>query len=349
MRSDEKADLASHLCTWEVWEALAPQAPDADGPVGRASGSEVDGSSRREQPWRITATPEEIVTFNPNVSALFPGSVVQSAPAIQQGRLVPAGIEDAERASLRIVIDTLSSGESITVDRPAHGMVMNAVKSAVEGKPATYSGIVFRTVGSHTGAQTALGLGLSASYLGFGDAPEVEGQRKDGRNAVAVYLRERAYAAACDVPSANALISNAFTGQRLAELVDSGAMGPENPPVLVSHVTYGRVLAFVITSTATEENLDQAVKASYSGFATISSELKQQHQEVLGNAEITLLTPGSKPAIVQEQLKSGGLANSFGKRQYMADYSPIGFTLTTLDGRPATKSETADYQKITWL
>ncbi|MDX3764049.1 hypothetical protein [Streptomyces sp. AK02-04a] len=32
----------------------------------------------------------------------------------------------------------------------------------------------------------------------------------------------------------------------------------------------------------------------------------------------------------------------------MADYSPIGFTLRTLDGRPATKSETADYQKVTW-
>ncbi|WP_164992588.1 thiol-activated cytolysin family protein [Streptomyces sp. L2] len=349
MRADVKAEFAAYLRTWETWETLAPQAQDADEPTGRASEKEVNGSIRREQPWRITATPEEIITSDPNASALFPGAIVQAAPAIQQGRLISAGIEDTQRTPLRIDVNVLAPGESITVNRPSRDRVMNAVKSAVEGMRTDYSAVLCRTVGYHTGAQTALGLGLSPSYLGSGTAPQASVQRPDGRNAVAVYLRERVYTVACDMPpSADQLINDDFTGRHLVELVDSGAMGPRNPPVLVSHVIYGRFLAFVISSTTSEEHLDQAVKAGYSAFADVDSQLRHQHQKVLGDAEISLLSPNGNPAIVGEQLKNGTLANSFRSRHHMTNYGPIGFMLRTLDGHPATKSETADYQKITW-
>lgn len=62
------------------------------------------GVKRVEQPYTLTKNPDEVVTFDPNVSMCCPGSIVQAKSAMQ-GHLISAQIEDADRADLAVTVD----------------------------------------------------------------------------------------------------------------------------------------------------------------------------------------------------------------------------------------------------
>ncbi|MFD5437069.1 thiol-activated cytolysin family protein [Kitasatospora sp. NPDC127067] len=343
-----KADLAAHLSRWKNWGGLAPQDPDKKTSKGEPQVTYVNGVKRTQQSWSATKTPDEIVTFNPNTNMLFPGAIVQADPAIGRGHLVPAQIEDSERAPLTVVVDALTSGNSVVVPEPNYGSVLDAIKETVAGKKNASPNIVFRKTEGYSSTETALALNLSASYLGFSSSLNVEAQRKEYQNTLVVYLRERAFIASCAMSTPNALINDSFTEERLTRLVNLGTMGETNPPMIVSDVSYGRILTFSFTSKATETEINAAVSASYNGFANISAELKARYKSVISNSEISVLSQGGDPKIIQSLLMDGNIGNYFGEPHDLDEYSIIGYVLKTLDGHLAKMSETTDYDRVSW-
>ncbi|MFE3883009.1 thiol-activated cytolysin family protein [Streptomyces lydicus] len=345
---DGKADLAAAVQRWKKWGELAPHDADEKKPISDPQTSCVDGVKRTEQKWRITKTPEEIVTFNPNLDMMYPGAIVQAIPAIKQGYLVPVEIEDSERAELTVSVDALASGNSRAVKVPNYGCVMDAVKKIVRGKPNSSPNILFKQTTASSSTETALQLGVSGSYGGFSASLNVEAQLKNRQNTVAIYLRERAFTASAGMSTPNALINDTFTEERLNRLVNLGYMGPDNPPLLVSEVVFGRILVFSLTSTAAETDINAAVSASYDGFAHVSADVKARYQSIISNSEISILAVGGDPSVIQSMLKTGTIGEYFADKHTLDQYSPIGFVLKTLDGYPAKMSETSDYDKVTW-
>ncbi|MFJ3216487.1 hypothetical protein ACIPLC_11265 [Kitasatospora sp. NPDC086801] len=106
--ADDKADVGKHLREWGEWSKLHPYKPDAKTAVGDPQVTTVKGVKRTKQTYRLTKNPDQVVTFNPNTNTCFPGAIVQSGPAIEHGYLVPAQIEDADRADLAVTVDRLT-------------------------------------------------------------------------------------------------------------------------------------------------------------------------------------------------------------------------------------------------
>ncbi|MFC9035314.1 thiol-activated cytolysin family protein [Streptomyces arboris] len=343
-----KADLAYHLFQWKKWADLAPDAPDEHEQTGEPEIDIVNGARRITTPMRITKTPGQIITFPASVATLYPGAIVQSRDAITNGLLTSAGIVARERATLRVAISALGSGQSVQVENPDYGKVLDAIKGAVFNKTGVSELLDFKHTSAHTSSETTLKLGLSPNSLGFSAKLNIEGSLKEKQNTVVVYLYERAFTASCVVEDADELINDDFTEERMTRLVTFGNMGHENPPVYVSDVFYGRFLIFTITSSESVGKIEAAVSASFSAFEGLNPTLKAEYQAAMNESEIRLITQGATPTILQH-LIAGTIANYFKEPVKLHEYTIIGYAVSSLfPNRVARMSETAEYDRVVW-
>ncbi|QLE74610.1 hypothetical protein FGW37_26170 [Streptomyces rectiverticillatus] len=343
-----KADLWNLLDSWYKWEQISPQDPDQHEQTGEPKKLSSHGFTGVSTPMKVTKTPEEIVTFNPNHGMLWPGAIVRSDQARDHGWLVPVGLETRFRAPLAVTVDQLSAGGSITVPHPDQASVLDAIKNEVRGKESKSRDIDFRQTTAYSATELALELGVSARYGGFSASVQAAYQRKETQNCVAIYLRERAFTASVSWQSPNELINDSFTEEELAKLLTHRTMTPHTPPLIVSDVIYGRVLTISMNSTSTEQEIQAAVKASYQCFADFSAEAKAHYKSVLSNSSVSVVSQGGNPSVVHKALTEGTIADYFKEAQELENYSVIGYVLKSLTGTPAKMSETTDYDQVRW-
>ncbi|MEU6868628.1 thiol-activated cytolysin family protein [Streptomyces sp. NPDC046876] len=341
------ADIAGRLHQWQQWSQLSPHKDNTKVKQGDEQVSTEGGVRRTKQSWTLTKNPEEVITFDPNVNLCYPGAIVQARHALSSGYLVSAQIEDSDRADLGITVDALT-GRRQVASPPSGTRVTEAIGKVVGEDVAGSSDIVYRYTEAYSSAETALELGVSAKYGGFAAKLDVEAKRQEKHNTVMVFLREKAFTAFCDTSTPGALFKPSFTEEKLARLVSIGAMGPDNPPLLVNSVSYGRLLVFSLTSTATEREIKAALKASYSGFADLEADAKAHHKEVLSKSEISIIGKSITPDMVKELLDKGSLKDHFANPQKYNSYGRLGYTLQTLDGIPAKMSEVTSYDAVSW-
>jgi hypothetical protein len=342
--ANAKADVSAHLREWKSWKELAPHDKDGATLLSTKTTS-MDlfwNAVLIEQRWRATRTPQELMTFKPNLDDMFPGSIVQSRRAIENGQLTSAQIEDEERAPVDLVVSALGSGPSARV-QPTYAATSNAIKRAVQGKTSTSSGIRFAMAEAHSSEQTALALSVSGKYGGFAASLDVSSDQKNNQSSIMVYLRQVAFTASVQIESPDALFSDRFTEARLTRLETLGTVGPHNPPLIVSDVMYGRILAFSITSEASESDLKAAADASYHGFVDIDAHVKAEHQATLSNSNIELVAQGGDTGALKVALGGGTLADYFDQQKDLSAFEPIGFVVKTLNDEIATMSESYEY------
>ncbi len=325
----------------------APLPPAAKTPTGNKEVTTVRGVKRTKQTYVLTKNPDEIITFNPNINACFPGSIVQSQLAVARGYLIPAGIDDSDRADLNITVDRLT-GRRETASPPSASSVTAAIGKIVGDDTPGSSDLVYRRTEAYSSVQVALQLGISGSYGGFAASLDVEGKHEETKNTVLVYLRERAFTAFCDTSTPEALFKESFTEDKVTRLVGLEKMGPGNPPLLVNSVVYGRILVFTMTSSSSQTEINASLKASYSAFANVSAEAKAHYQQVLRNSDVSIVGKAVPPEMIKGLLEDGTLNTYFSTKPKYKEYGMIGYTLQTLDGVPAEMSETVTYDEVVW-
>ncbi|MFH8787551.1 thiol-activated cytolysin family protein [Streptomyces roseoverticillatus] len=344
-----KAALSKHISNWKQWEEIAPRDENLDIAIGSPSRMTVNGHERTQQKRRVTRTPEEIVTFNPNLNMMWPGCIVQAKHAIRHGHLVPAQTDTQDRAPLTIVVDNLTAGASTSVPKPAAGAVVDAIKEMVKDKEAGPRDIAFSKTQANTSTEVCLELGLSAKYGGFSGQFNLSASLSERRNTVVAYLRERAFTAYCEMDNPDSFFNDKFTEKKLATLVTERYMGPDNPPLIVSSTVYGRILMFSFTAAASETDIKATLQAGYSGGFDVSTTAGAKYKQIASSAEIHVLSRGGNSQNVYELINSGRLDKYFaGNAPKLEEYGLIGYTLHTLDGAPAKMSETTEYDDVTW-
>ncbi|MEU7151158.1 thiol-activated cytolysin family protein [Streptomyces sp. NPDC045456] len=346
---DQKVDLWAVLQGWHKWNEISPQDPDGHEQTGDPKELKSQGATGVSTPMKVTRTPDQIITFNPNHSMLWPGALVRSDQARDHGWLVPVGLETRFRAPLAISVDQLSAGGSITVPHPDQASVLDAIKKEVQGKESKSRDVFFNQTAAYSASELALEMGISARYGMFSASVSAAYKRKDAQNCFAVYLRERAFTASVSWNNPNELINDSFTGDALSDLLRHNTMGFNHPPLIVSDITYGRVLTLTLSSTSTESELQAAIKASYEGFlGGGSAELNAHYKKVLSTSSVTAIAQGGDPSLIHTALANGSIAKYFEKKQELENYSVIGYTLKTLTGDPASMSETTSYDQVRW-
>ena len=84
-------------------------------------------------------------------------------------------------------------------------------------------------------------------------------------------------------------------------------MGPGNPPVYVSSITYGRMVIFTFESTYSSEELGAALEFAYRGGVDVSGQVSVTYKDIISNSKITAYILGgtyAKAAELEDQAEA---------------------------------------------
>ncbi len=344
------SEVQSYLEALPSWPA--PEA-DADGPSGEPFAfDEVDEGvlyTCTETPYDITRTPEKLVTYNPGADVFWPGVLLQGR-GYRGGAGSFVELPIRKRAPLAVSIDLLFGGNTRTVERPDLASVNQAVGEIIESARDAHiepqSSVVFDEVVSHSVEQTAISLGLSARYLSFSAKARLAASREANRTTITASFTQRAFTVSVVPPETPAgFFSPDFTRADLDQQIALDRLGPDNLPVYLASVSYGRVLLFSFTAEATKSEIVGALNVMADTLvASGSVDLSARQREILSSAEISVFTMGGDDDAALALIRSGDLRDYFAKDTTITAFAPISYVLRNVgDNSIALVSETTEY------
>ena len=368
--STEVEDVDAYLQDLPPWSAFSPTQPDQDpAPTGAAvtvDTVEVDVDSIGKddgqvytledvvytcetEEYSITQNPREVVMYNPS-ELLWPGAIIQGE-GHTLGSVADLSISGEERAPLNVLVNISNDQNFLTVDQPTKSGVRQAVGSlvdnAVQSGIDTPSSVDFERTVYHSEEQSALEMGLSARYLGYSASAQGSIDREASETTVTAHYYQNMYEVEIDNPaSPGDFFSDAFTEEKLQQLQSRGEIGPENLPVYVSKIVYGRMMLFSLTSTASRSDIEGTVNASYDGLSGGGgANLSAQEETILEEAELKVTTIGGNAANAIAAIRSGNWRNYFDEEATLSTAVPLSYTFRNLgDNSIAGVTERTEYE-----
>lgn len=352
------------------WTAFSPPLPSAEAsPTGPAqptppvtldevSVPREDGSIEMltdqtyvctETPYSVTDTPRRLVMYNPQTNILWAGGFIQGAGYKELGSL--SGLTVDERAPIDVVIDGVlgvPGGVSRRVENPSLASVSDVVNELVGNATSddlqTASTISFEMRTMHSEEAAGLSLGASGRYLGFSAATNYNSNIAESKTTVVAEFYEKMFTITVGAPSTP---SGFFTDDLTGELIQikyRNQMGPNNPPLYISDVVYGRTLMYSMTSTASESDIKSTIRAAFSNIAAdVKVDYSDRQKAIVEEAEIKVVAIGGNSQNVLSLIESNNLSAYFQEAAPLTSAAPLSYTFSTLDGRIASVSETTEY------
>jgi hypothetical protein len=294
-------------------------------------------------------TPEKIAMFSPDREILWPGALIQGRSHRDGvGSLLPLVI--GERTAIKVSIPSLATSDNFrVVDTPDQAEVNQAIGSMVSNATTanlvTPSTIQFLMEDYDSEESFALKSKLSGKYLGFRASASASVDRKANERTVMVYFYEKMFEVVVEPPQTpGSFFSEAFTREKLDEQIAMGRIGPDNPPVYLSNVVYGRMMAFTFTSTASSSEIRAALNASYKGIFSANFSVDAEHAKILNTAKITVTSLGGSTKASVAMIASGDWRDYFKTDAPLTTAYPISYTFRNLgDGSIASVAEGTKY------
>lgn len=302
---------------------------------------------------------QEIASVGKHGDVIWPGAIVQ-------GGTVTSGVVqrvNLGRSPITMSIDLAIDDQSVTIDEVNSVTAQQAVADLQLradfrfGTPDPIrANIVFDLVEASTFEQSMLSMGVSGGYtdaysgVGLGGSTEASFSRSRSTHTILVKMVQEMFTInfADDLIAtpADFLAETVGTADLLAEEA-AGRMGPDNLPVFVKSVTYGRVMMFSATSTQVEsaEKLSAAMNASLMDYANASAELEAEQRQTLSTATYKIKVFGGGQADALAAI--GALDWSlFFTAAPATTAVPIAYTVKTLkNDEPATIVDNVDYDQ----
>ncbi len=339
-------DVNIYLKSLPTWAAYSPPVDDEETFDPRTFEIDVDGGYVcAVTNASLTRNPEAIVTFSPDSEILWLGSLIQ-------GKDHRAGLGSLRELSVRqrgpvtVYIDLLFSDNTEVVQSPDLASVGQAIGKLVDvaqrAGHVAGSSIFYNQVSSYSLDQSALKLGLSANYLGATVRTSLEVERTSASSTLAATFIQKMFTTSMVLPQAPVdLFSPEFTSDILADQVSRGNIGPDNLPVYVSSIAWGRMLTLTMTSDSSLSKMKAALDAS-STF--IDVDISSEHAQVLQNSELKVVTIGGHAQAAIDLIRTGRLGEFFKDDAPLTTARPISYTLRNLgDNSIAKVSETTSY------
>jgi hypothetical protein len=366
-----RADVTSAVGAFPSWETVSPQVTETeDSRIGDRSGgaSFLSDSDPRYNPsavcvateYTLAKNPREIITLSPDQGILVPGVLVQGKSHVV-GTLNQLRID--ERAPIDLVIDDASAtAPSRTVEVPNLGTLQTGVNSLIQDAETSgfegSSSVVFDKVTSYSREQAAMGLNFSARYLGASAQGQLQSRTSGSETTVTASFVQRAFTITADAPP---FIDEWFTGDltqdRLNRYIDTGQMGPDNPPLYVQSVTYGRIVMVNFTSTESRERIEGFFEAGYSNkVGDLSVEVRAEYERMIRDASISVVSLGgpaeggfqfAKEVLSPNDPNSIGLEGFFAQDVPLTAFVPISYVLADMrTDEVAFVGETSEHEVL---
>ena len=300
--------------------------------------------------YEIGDAPEDVVMFNADPQVFWPGALIQG-DSYESGS--PLLVPLPNRASLNISIQGLYADRASAFDvPPTQSEVNQAVSELLAGAvhddtPATQS-VFFNQKEAYSFGYSSLKFVFSARYLGARVKGSLNYKTNREQSTVMANATIRTFTVSVDQPPTPSAFFEGLTPEELSEQVELGRLSEHNLPVYVASVTYGQIMMFSATSTASMSELKAALSASFSSFAGGGSgSAAVDHQAVLNQSEITVVTLGGSEDGVAQMIKEGNPELFFEGTTVVTSSVPIAYTLKDLRGNIVKVGETSEYDLTT--
>ena len=344
------ADVDSYVGGLNSWPAPTNDFEDATGsPTEQTDTVGTTEYSCMTTPYSIVQTPDKIVVFDPDDEIFWLGALLQGN-GFRGGIGSLSELPIRQRGSMQIAIDILGTGATRTVDNPSPTTVNAAIGElvtlAANSGQTFASDILFQQTESHSVAQSAIKMGLSAHYLGASASASLDYSENATENTVSAYFLQKMFTTSMTLPQLPSdVFSSDFTEERLQEQVDLNRIGPNNQPAYISSIVWGRLMMLTITSTSSVTDIKAALSASYDGAAGGGSgSVDLASRNLLNQSSIQLVTIGGDQDAALGYLRTGELATFFAQDAPLTSAVPLSFTVRDLQtNEKALVSETTNY------
>ena len=236
--------------------------------------------------WQVVQGNLDFPLYDPNVSVVYPGSLLQGASL----NAATPDVIAVRRGAGTVSIDIVNGSYSVAVQIPEikKSAVSQALNDIIANNntvmPARFT-LKHDVVKSQD--EVALGLGVNADAFGVTAAANLSFVNKANTNHYLVSLKQTFYTMSFDIPyNYNDLFHSTVKPMDLAKYT-----GPGNPACYISDVTYGRVFYMLIESTSSSNEISAAISASYSND---SASFNASYLSSLENLNVKVMSFGGE-------------------------------------------------------
>ncbi len=341
--------VANELASYADW--TTPVHVDSDDRSGVLSSGTivVDGRriERQCEPVGIAPMSPVFREFPVNAFAgtALPGLIVEGA-GVEDGdlRVVPLA-----RQPFNLVASVDSTNNVQFVSNPQTSGIQTAVTAlkrdadvrlSADGVDVVSNDITFNSQTAYSFEQTALNLGVSLRYKKLLSEASLDASfshtRTEQRHSISVQLVQPMFTIRMErdqLEDAADYFDASVTASQVDSLVDAGRLGPDNPPLVIDSVTYGRILMFTMTSSAVSDasELSAIIEGTHKGIdgqATLTTE----QLEILSKSEINVLSLGGGAEQARAAIVNNNLSSYFGPSN-TTTAAPLTMTMRTLDDK----------------
>ena len=306
--------------------------------------------SCQSQPFTLSENPQQIAMYSPDREILYAGALIQGK-SHRDGLGSLLGLPIAERAPLRVSIPGLANDDNFrTVDNPNQATVDQAIGSMIGNATAsglaTPSSITFKMETYYSEKQSALQMGISGNYLGFEASASGSIDQQRSETTITAQFYQRMYEVVVEAPqSPGDFFTTDFTEAKLQQQISQGRIGPDNLPVYVSNIVYGRMMMFSLTSTASESDIRATMQAGYNSIGgSVEANMSLKQKSILAESKIKITSIGGDAEATLAMIRSGDWSQYFTNTAPLSSAAPMSYTFRNLgDGSIASVTETTEY------
>jgi hypothetical protein len=303
----------------------------------------------------IIANHDEVLNFSIGAEYVLPGLLLQGGP-FQRGELAPIPLAAGKRAPIDISIN-LAATENPTerVTDPSSATIRSAITKLQQRAKVAAGGNFAATVAYskkevQSMEQLFYALNVDLQYDGpftdVGFQAAFTDQQTQRKHTVVAELQQDMYTisfAHDEFMRSSDFFTPAFTPADVAGLERDDTVGPDNLPVFVSTVTYGRTIVFTATSTEVESarDIEQALEVSYDstlgGSGSVDEAARMASKAVLHSLEIKVLALGGNSGDVTGAIQTGEWDKLFANPDILSAV-PLRYVVRNLSGsRPVAR------------
>lgn len=236
--------------------------------------------------WNVLQGNTDYPLYDPNVSVVYPGSLLQGASLDNATPDVIA----VKRGSGTVSIDIINGSGSVYVNVPEvkKSLITQALNNIVNSNnkvmPARFT---FKHELVKTKEELSLALGLNLEIAPVTAVANLSFSNESSSNHYLVSLKQSFFTMSYDIPyTYDNFFDTSVKPMDLAKYV-----GPNNPACYVSDVTYGRVFYLLIESTSSKMQITAAINLTFDG-APVSGNIDANYLSSLENLSIKVVALG---------------------------------------------------------
>jgi hypothetical protein len=305
-----------------------------------------------ETPYSRQDTPDKIIMYSPDANLLWPGNLLQGKTYRDGlGSLLPVLVKTGDRAPLTVSIaDVFSPDATRTIENPDFGTVTKNIQEMIAKIQAdgtvTPSDVSFEMHAFHSEKDFAAQLKASAKYFGFSASASGEYQQRKNETTVAVQFFQKMFTVTISYPQTpGGFFSKDFSQEDLDQLISSRQIGPDNIPVYLATITYGRMMTFTLSSFESEEKIRGTISAGFDGgLFGGSGKLSISQRKLLSEAKVSVFSRGGPAEATIDMIKSGNWGNYFSKDAPITSAAPLSYEFRNVSNNSTAKvTEFSEY------